>query len=481
MKRILLSTASFIALGGVAFAADLPVYTPAPVVEPIIAPVEVAPLWTGAWVGVQAGLVFDEFEFDDDDDLFEGFNGNSRDDDDELNWEIGVAAGADFQAGGFVFGVLGDVMWLPDGIGDEVERTRQQSVQLNQAQLTAARNDIINAKNPLFAENLTDLTQATLFTGFSSNQGNFLIEDIIPQGAGVTIDPEIASADADLLVVLERQAQLAAVVNALNIDANVAAEAGTGTATLDAITLGNILDACDGTETGDLAALCGTTLLEGGQFGPGQINDRFVMSEELDWYSTLRARAGFAFGRALIYGTGGLAFGDVETNASFERRFDASAAGFRFGGNPNVTVNDIVDPITTVTTNPDATTETRTDLVGQLAVAQDLLRQQFTFGQEDAVPQGCERDNGGLVCRANFQDDDEFRVGFALGAGVEFLATDNFSIGAEYLYVNLGEGDDNIRFNLADGDVNMNIEREDFDFHTVKLRAAFRFSTGGMF
>lgn len=33
---------------------------------------------------------------------------------------------------------------------------------------------------------------------------------------------------------------------------------------------------------------------------------------KLDWYGTLRARAGYAFDRTLIYGTGGLAFGSVE-------------------------------------------------------------------------------------------------------------------------------------------------------------------------
>lgn len=33
---------------------------------------------------------------------------------------------------------------------------------------------------------------------------------------------------------------------------------------------------------------------------------------KVDWFGTLRARAGYAFDRTLIYGTGGLAFGSVE-------------------------------------------------------------------------------------------------------------------------------------------------------------------------
>jgi outer membrane immunogenic protein len=33
---------------------------------------------------------------------------------------------------------------------------------------------------------------------------------------------------------------------------------------------------------------------------------------KVDWFGTLRARAGYAFDRTLVYGTGGLAFGSVE-------------------------------------------------------------------------------------------------------------------------------------------------------------------------
>lgn len=37
-----------------------------------------------------------------------------------------------------------------------------------------------------------------------------------------------------------------------------------------------------------------------------------VYDTKVDWFGTLRARAGYAFDRTLIYGTGGLAYGSVE-------------------------------------------------------------------------------------------------------------------------------------------------------------------------
>ena len=36
------------------------------------------------------------------------------------------------------------------------------------------------------------------------------------------------------------------------------------------------------------------------------------LTAKSDWFSTLRGRAGYAFDRYMLYGTGGLAFGDVE-------------------------------------------------------------------------------------------------------------------------------------------------------------------------
>jgi outer membrane immunogenic protein len=42
----------------------------------------------------------------------------------------------------------------------------------------------------------------------------------------------------------------------------------------------------------------------------------FASSEHVDWFGTVRGRIGFAYDRALIYGTGGFAYGDVSQRAN---------------------------------------------------------------------------------------------------------------------------------------------------------------------
>ena len=49
----------------------------------------------------------------------------------------------------------------------------------------------------------------------------------------------------------------------------------------------------------------------------GTSNATSVFTQELDYLGTIRARLGFAFDRALIYATGGLAYGDVTNRANF--------------------------------------------------------------------------------------------------------------------------------------------------------------------
>ena len=63
--------------------------------------------------------------------------------------------------------------------------------------------------------------------------------------------------------------------------------------------------------------------------------------------------------------------------------------------------------------------------------------------------------------------------GYALGGGADFLATSNFSLGMEYLFVNLN-GDFDISA-LLDGLANGG----DRSFHTVSVRGSLRFG-GGM-
>ncbi|MGO9172828.1 MAG: outer membrane protein [Rhodomicrobium sp.] len=60
-------------------------------------------------------------------------------------------------------------------------------------------------------------------------------------------------------------------------------------------------------------------------FQGGDLSDRvtgltangndFSSRESVDWFGTVRGRLGYAFGRTLIYGTGGFAYGDVRQHA----------------------------------------------------------------------------------------------------------------------------------------------------------------------
>ncbi|WP_279477755.1 outer membrane protein [Aureimonas sp. SK2] len=118
--------------------------------------------------------------------------------------------------------------------------------------------------------------------------------------------------------------------------------------------------------------------------------------QELDYLATARLRAGAGFDRVLVYATGGVAFGDVETTI----------------------VNSFV---------------------------------------------------GGV-------SNSDTRVGYAVGAGADFLVAQNFSLGLEYLYTNLGSKDLAQTFNNADyGDLGV-VSDDDFDFHTVWAKASFRFN-----
>jgi outer membrane immunogenic protein len=58
----------------------------------------------------------------------------------------------------------------------------------------------------------------------------------------------------------------------------------------------------------------------------------------VDWFGTVRGRVGYAFDRALVYATGGFAYGNVDTSLSapaapgtFERR-NGTQVGFVAGG-----------------------------------------------------------------------------------------------------------------------------------------------------
>jgi outer membrane immunogenic protein len=52
------------------------------------------------------------------------------------------------------------------------------------------------------------------------------------------------------------------------------------------------------------------------------LNDPSAFRQDLEWFGTARGRVGFAFDRALVYATGGLAFGDVTNRVAFLRNTD---------------------------------------------------------------------------------------------------------------------------------------------------------------
>jgi outer membrane immunogenic protein len=144
-------------------------------------------------------------------------------------------------------------------------------------------------------------------------------------------------------------------------------------------------------------------------------NGRF----DVDWFGTARLRAGVAVGpegRALIYGTGGFAFTGVERELNGEFFVDAC------------------DPLV------------------------------------DRCVRGRRRVN---------EDDSDTKVGFSLGAGIEYAFTDNVTAGIEYQYLSFDLGDDfnNVRPRRVDVDVDGRHHRFDFDdtvdAHTVRLKVNF--------
>lgn len=130
MKHVLLTSTVLLALGSVANAADIPTFEPAPIVAPLP-----AYSWTGFHVGIHAGYSFgenDDNELEFDTDLDEDFGdtvfttappiidafspGFDSDFDDGVN--VGGRIGYDYQFGGFVLGVVGDISYTD--ISDEV-------------------------------------------------------------------------------------------------------------------------------------------------------------------------------------------------------------------------------------------------------------------------------------------------------------------------------------------------------------------------
>ena len=125
-------------------------------------------------------------------------------------------------------------------------------------------------------------------------------------------------------------------------------------------------------------------------------------SDDINVWGTVRGRLGWAFDRVLIYGTGGLAWGDVDY---------------------------------------------------KMHAINILSGEQASLEQHDV------------------------RFGYAVGAGLAWAIDENWSIGAEYLYVNLGKY--NVKAHVIDGEGNRTAEvvttEAEPNFHSIKGFVNFRF------
>lgn len=70
------------------------------------------------------------------------------------------------------------------------------------------------------------------------------------------------------------------------------------------------------------------TIGDSGNFGSGS---DFSVSSKVDWFGTIRGRAGIALDKVLFYGTGGLAYGRVKTS------YDYSVDGDDYSGSTSAT------------------------------------------------------------------------------------------------------------------------------------------------
>jgi outer membrane immunogenic protein len=174
----------------------------------------------------------------------------------------------------------------------------------------------------------------------------------------------------------------------------------------------------------------------------GVPNQFFSFESELEWYSTARFRAGVApgAGRFLIFGTGGLAFGDIVSRAEHVAIFTPDEADGYFGSSG--------------------------DAGGEYLPGEGGLPSHCDEGPIPANPDN--RRDIGVTCTIG-SEDSEFLFGFAAGLGAEVLVTRHVSFGAEYLYVDLGSPD----FDPFDTSFD-----DDFDFHTFMAKASIRFGGG---
>jgi outer membrane immunogenic protein len=61
---------------------------------------------------------------------------------------------------------------------------------------------------------------------------------------------------------------------------------------------------------------------------PDDTLDTYTLKGSLDWFGTVRGRLGYAFGPALLYATGGFAYGRVENDITYSSAFPQVCCGY---------------------------------------------------------------------------------------------------------------------------------------------------------
>jgi outer membrane immunogenic protein len=136
------------------------------------------------------------------------------------------------------------------------------------------------------------------------------------------------------------------------------------------------------------------------------VNDAANTSANIDWYGTVRGRAGWTAGEVLFYGTGGLAYGKVDLNSNFNTgglslnsHISSIRTGWVAGGGiaymlrPNVVLNLGYQYVDLGTANLASSTTLGGITIGQTASARAAFQVitvglNWRFSATDTAPQG---------------------------------------------------------------------------------------------
>jgi outer membrane immunogenic protein len=118
---------------------------------------------------------------------------------------------------------------------------------------------------------------------------------------------------------------------------------------------------------------------------------------------------------------------------------------------------------------------------GKVGVAYDRVALYATgglaYGDTDADVNGVDDVVAALGATGASTSTDTDDIGYTVGAGVDFLATQNLSFGLEYLYTDLGEAKTTTTYTGVPGVGDFSVDtKTDVDFHTVMAKASYRFN-----